>query len=151
MIQADIGFGIYVFSLPGWGLMIFLILIECAMMSELIRKMFFNQSIFITTIISNFISAILGMVISLLVTSGKWLIVWFPWVGREEVATEKQFHLFAIYYILAVGFTILIEVIANSLLLRQKYRLIRIIRATFVANLISIICGSAILYIFSFL
>ena len=85
MITLNVSFGIYAFLPQGWIFMIAIILIECLGFSKLMISKWKETKIYSTMIISNLVSGIIGIIVSMILNGGWWLVVWFPWVGGNEV------------------------------------------------------------------
>jgi len=152
MILLDVSFGIFAFMPLGWLFMALLITIECFVMTRMLVSKFFDKRIFIVTSLGNIISGVIGIMISIVMNGGWWLIVWFPWVSKHEVdlSSRGEWHALIVYYLLAFILTLIIEAAINIPLLRQRYAVKKIIKATLIANALSYVAGSAILYSVSF-
>ena len=83
MIVWNVSFGIYAFLPQGWIFMIAIILIECLGFSKLMTSKWKENKIYLTMIISNLVSGTIGIIGSMLVNGGWWLVVWFPWVSSN--------------------------------------------------------------------
>ena len=143
----NVSFGIFAFMPLGWLFMAFIIAIECFLMSKILAKQWRNKRVCNSVIFSNIISGIIGIIISLVITGGWWLVVWFPWVGRKEADPNLWF---VIYYIVAFVLSVIIETITNILFLKKEYKKSEIIRATLIVNIVTYLLGSVILYSYSF-
>ena len=85
MLPLNVSFGIYAFLPMGWLFMAFVMLGEGFLMSwHLIRKKF-NKRIYLTAALSNIISGAVGIITTLELNGGWWLVIWFPWVSKHEV------------------------------------------------------------------
>lgn len=150
MIFLNVSFGIYAIMPQGWIFMIFIIILECLIMTETLEKTLSNRKIYNTIIASNLISGATGFIISMVLNGGWWLVIWLPWVSDNEVRTNTEFEEILIYYFFAFILTILIETAFNIAMLYKKYRTLRVIWATLITNVISYLTGSLILYSYSF-
>jgi hypothetical protein len=150
MIILNVSFGIYAFLPQGWIFMIAIILIECLGLSYLLNKEWRNSGIYKTIILSNLVSGIIGIVGSMILNGGWWLVVWFPWVSDNEVSGNEGFKWLAILYSIAFVLTIIIEGIINYLMLKKKYKKGEIIKATLIVNVISYAIGTLAMYTYSF-
>lgn len=150
MTLLNVSFGVYAFLPHGWIFMLFVICIECLLLSKFLNGKWTNKRIYATVILSNIISGIIGMAISLMLNGGWWLIVWFPWVSSYEVAGTEAFLALLVYYLCAYVITILLETLFNWLLLRKEYPSKKIFTSTLSVNTISYIIGSIVLYSYSF-
>ena len=152
MILLNVSFGIFAFLPQGWLFMIFIILIECLFLSKFLEKKWKDTKIYIVAAVSNLISGITGIVISMSLNGGWWLVVWFPWVSNYEVNIHNPESLkwIIIFYIGAFILSIIIETLINWIFLRKKYKTKKIILSTLWVNLISYIIGSVVLYSYSF-
>jgi len=132
--------------------MAFVILIECVSMTEILFRETFNKKIWISTAITNIISGIVGILLSVALNGGWWLVVWLPWVSRNEIDVSNNDELLAIsiYYGLAFILTVVIEILCNWSFLKSSQSRNRIIKATLLTNIISYFIGSVFLYVYSF-
>jgi len=149
MTLLDVSFGLFVFLPPGWLFMAFVILAEALIMSKYLSKKFYNRPIYVTALISNFISGLIGIIASLVITGGWWLIVWFPWVSSHEVNVYNPTVLmwFIIYYLVALILSIAIEAAINHFRLRKQFSGKKIFKATLWANAFTYLVGAIIIYI----
>ena len=150
MLSLNVSFGIYAFLPQGWVFMISIILIECLGMSYLLTKKWNNRKVFKTVITSNLISGIIGIIGSMILNGGWWLVVWFPWVSDYEVKGSEGFKSLAILYFIAFVMTLIIEGIINFLMLKKNYSKSLIIKITLVVNILSYALGSLAMYTYSF-
>jgi hypothetical protein len=152
MILLDVSFGIFAFLPQGWLFMAFVILIECVIMTKVLNQNWFEKKIYGITALTNVISGITGIIISMILNGGWYLVVWFPWVSSNEINPSKSESLRAliIFYICAFILTIIIETIINWLFLRKRFETKRILIATLIANIASYAIGTIVLYSYSF-
>lgn len=150
MILLNVSFGIYAFLPQGWIFMISIIIIECISLSYLLTKTWKEKKIYKTIIISNVVSGIFGIISSMLLNGGWWLVVWFPWVSDNEVRGTEAIKGLAIFYAIAFVLTLIIEGVINALMLKNEYSKLQIIKSTFYVNVISYALGSLALYTYSF-
>jgi hypothetical protein len=148
----NVSFGIYAFLPLGWMFMAFIILLECWMNSELLLDELFNKKIWVSTTITNIISGLIGIGLSMILNGGWWLVVWMPWVSKNEIdlSNPKELMAISIYYGIAFILTVLIEFNLNFLFLKSVYTKKKILRTTILSNVMSYIFGSFIMYIYSF-
>lgn len=150
MTLLNVSFGIYAFLPQGWIFMIAIILIECLGLSYFLTKKLYDIKAYKTAILSNLISGVFGIVVSIILNGGWWLVVWFPWVSNHEVNGTEVLKWFAIFYIIAFVFTIFIEELINYLMLKKDYKKSKLIKTTFIVNIISYVIGSIAMYSYSF-
>jgi hypothetical protein len=152
MTLLNVSFGIFAFLPQGWIFMAFVILLECLILTKLLTNQWYNKGIYYTSLITNAISGIVGIIISIILNGGWWLVIWFPWVSDHEINTSNAESLksLIIYYACAFLITIIIEILINWLLLKKKYITKKIIVSSILANIISYIIGSGVLYLYSF-
>lgn len=150
MIQLNVSFGIYAFLPQGWMFMIAIILIECFGLSYLLTKQWKDLKIFKTVIISNIISGAIGIIGSMMLTGGWWLIIWFPWVSDNEVSGSEGFIGLSILYAIAFILTIIIERFVNHFRLKKDYSKSQIYKMTLFMNIISYTFGTLAMYSYSF-
>ncbi len=131
----------------GWLFMAFVIVIEAFIMSKYLTAEAFNKRVYLSSLISNVISGIIGIIASLSLTGGWWLVVWFPWVSSHEVDIRDSRELLGlvIYYIVAMILSVLIELLSNHLYLRKDYPFSKILSATLRANTFSYTLGAILI------
>ena len=152
MIILNVSFGIYAFMPQGWLFMLFVILIECLIMTLVLKHNWFDKKIYLASTISNLTSGIVGILASLKLNGGWWLVVWFPWVSNNEVNTSNSESLKWLYVLYGCAFvlSILIESLINWLFLRKQLATKPILLATIIVNIASYLIGTFILYSYSF-
>lgn len=151
MTLLNVSFGIFAFLPQGWLFMAFVILIECLLLSKFLNQKWFDKRIYGTIVVSNVISGIVGIAISMILNGGWWLVVWFPWVSNNEVGNScEALKWLAIYYLCAFVLTVVLETITNWSLLRKQYKTGKLLKTTLLVNVISYAVGSIILYLYSF-
>lgn len=155
MTLLNVSFGIFAFLPQGWLFMAFVILIECLLLSKFLNHKWFNKRIYSIVLFSNVISGVIGIIISMILNGGWWLVVWFPWVSNKEVFDfgndpSEAIKWLIIYYLCAFILTIVLETITNWLFLRKQYKTRKLIKTTLLVNIISYAVGSIVLYSYSF-
>ena len=152
MTILDVSFGIFAFMPLGWLFMAFVILIECVILTKFLKHRWFNKRIYAAATLTNMISGMTGIAISMGINRGWWLVVWFPWVSRYDVDPKTTYNMnkLFIYYAFAFILTIIIELFTNWLFLRKYYGRKQILTASTVANIVSYAVGTLVLYSFSF-
>ena len=150
MIILNVSFGIYAFLPQGWIFMVAIILIECIGLSYFLTKKVKNKKIYNTVIISNTVSGLVGIIGSMILNGGWWLVVWLPWVSSNEVSSKNGLKTFMIYYVIAFLLTIIIEGIVNCLMLKKEYSRTQILKMTLLVNCLSYLIGSLAMYTYSF-
>ncbi len=148
----NVSFGIYAFLPQGWLFMAFVIILECLIISRLLTKKWFDKQIYGITTLTNIISGIIGIIISMILNGGWFLVVWFPWVSRHEIdlTNINSFQGLMILYVVAFILTLVFELISNGFFLRKKYLMKQLVKATIIANLESYGIGTIVLYSYSF-
>jgi hypothetical protein len=147
MIPLNVSFGIYAFLPMGWLFMAFVILGEAFLMSrDLIGKKF-NQKIYLTAAVSNIISGAVGIITTMALNGGWWLVVWFPWVSKHEVDIHDSQELLGliVFYAAALILSVLIELLVNHLMLQKRYPFKKTLHATLIANGFSYILGAVLI------
>jgi hypothetical protein len=119
-------------------------------MSFFLSRKKFEKRISIATTTSNIISGIIGIMASLLLNGGWWLVVWFPWVSSHEVNVHNSTELtgLLIYYVVAMILSVLIEMLINHLILRTRYSFKSTFKATLIANASSYVLGAVLIAYF---
>ena len=147
MLPLNVSFGIYAFLPMGWLFMAFVMLGEGFLMSwRLIRKKF-NKRIYLTAALSNIVSGAVGIITSLALNGGWWLVVWFPWVSKHEVDIRdpQSLLVLVLFYAAALILSVLIELLVNHLMLRKRYPFKKTLHATLIANAFSYILGAVLI------
>ena len=147
MLPLNVSFGIYAFLPMGWLFMAFVMLGEGFLMSwRLIRKKF-DKKIYLTAALSNIISGAVGIITTLALNGGWWLVVWFPWVSKHEVDIRdpQSLLVLVLFYIVALILSVLIELLVNHLMLRKRYPFKKTLHATLIANAFSYIIGAVLI------
>ncbi len=147
MQPLNVSFGIYAFLPMGWLFMAFIILGEAFLMSRYLVRKKFDKKIYLSATVSNIVSGAIGIITTMALNGGWWLVVWFPWVSSHEVDIHSRQEALAlvIYYIVALILSVLIELFVNWLMLRKQYPPKRILRATLIANAFSYILGAVLI------
>ena len=145
----DVSFGIFAFLPPGWIFMISVVLLEALIISIILTKKKTNKRIYLTSLLSNGVSGLIGIVSSLLINGGWILVVWLPWVSSHEININNKEELTCLicYYIVALILSIGIETFINLLLLKKKYDRKRIVMASIYANAASYALGTIFLIV----
>lgn len=127
--------------------MILIILLEACIMSRVLEKKWLKARVFVSALVANGVSGILGIVISMMLNGGWWLVVWFPWVSSHEVDVYKPKALFGliVYYVAAMVLSVLIEWALNHIILRKNYPAREILKSTLCANAASYALGAVII------
>ena len=149
----NVSFGILILMPQGWIIMILIMLLESFISSELLCKRILNGRITAIVFLANTISGLFGIIMTLILNGGWWLVVWFPWVSSHEVDFSLPNALtgFIIYYIVAFVLSVVIELLINYSMLGKIYPAKKIFRTTLLANLSSYLLGSIIIYSLGFL
>ena len=152
MILLDVSFGIFAFLPQGWLFMAFVILIECVIMTKILTKNWFDKRIYGVAALTNVISGIVGILISMILNGGWYLVVWFPWVSSNEINLSNRESLKALilFYVLAFILSIIIESLINWVFLRKRFKTKQILTTTLIANIASYAIGTIVLYSYSF-
>ncbi|CEN50322.1 hypothetical protein ACILD6_08005 [Capnocytophaga canimorsus] len=153
MLTLNVSFGIFVFMPLGWLFMLIIILLETFFFSKKLKDQWFNLIVFWKILVTNIISGIIGILISLKLNGGWWLVVWFPWVSKNEVSLSnpQAIEWLAIYYLCAFILTLTLEFLTNYLFFKKSFDIKKIGKLTLLANVISYLFGSIVLYSYSFL
>lgn len=153
MTLLNVSFGIYAFLPQGWLFMAFVILSECLVATNLFTgKWTRDRKIFLSITGSNLISGLLGIIVTMALNGGWYLVVWFPWVISHEIdlSLDNERSGLVVFYLVCLVLTLIIETVTNILFLRRQYSIKEIIRTTVLANLVTYFVGSLVLYSYSF-
>ena len=145
----NVAFGIYAFLPMGWLFMAFIILGEGFLMTRYLTGLKFNKRIYGAAAVSNLVSGAVGIITTLILNGGWWLVVWFPWVSSHEIDVHDSQELLAlvIYYVVALVLSVLIELLVNHLFLRKRFSFNKTLRATLIANAFSYVLGALLIAI----
>ncbi len=151
-VLLNVSFGILILMPQGWMIMIFIMMLESIITSELLCKRILGGRITATVFLANIISGLFGIIITLIINGGWWLVVWFPWVSSHEIdfSIPNALTGFIIYYIVAFVLSVVIELLINYSMLGKIYPAKKIFRTTLLANLASYLLGSIIIYSLGF-
>lgn len=149
VVPLNVSFGILAFLPMGWLFMAFIIFCEAFLMSKYLIDKRYNKRIYLSAAASNVISGAVGIVTTMAINGGWWLVVWFPWVSSNEVniGNPRQLLSLVAYYLTALVLSVLIELVVNFMILRRRYRSRRILIATLRANAFSYILGALLIII----
>lgn len=152
MTILDVSFGIFAFLPQGWIFMVFVIFCECYLVSKLLTTKWINKSIYWVVAGSNITSGLIGIITTMILNGGWYLVVWFPWVSSNEINIHSKESLRAliIFYLVAFIVSIIIETIINLFFLKKNYLIKKIIWTTVIANIVTYLVGTIILYSYSF-
>ena len=147
MLPLNVSFGIFAFLPMGWLFMAFIILGEAFLMSWYLIGKKFDKKIYLTATVSNIISGAVGIITTLELNGGWWLVVWFPWVSKHEVDIHDPQGLsgLIVYYAVALVLSVLIELLVNHLMLRKRYPFRKTLHATLTANAFSYVLGAVLI------
>src|SRR6478609_5035363 len=109
MTLLDVSFGIFAFMPQGWLFMAFVIVLECLVMTRLLLPKWYNKRIYGVTTLTNVISGLTGILISMILNGGWYLVVWFPWVSSNEInpSDKEALKALIIFYALAFVLTLI--------------------------------------------
>lgn len=143
----NVSFGLYAFLPPGWLFMAFVILAEAFLMSLYLTRKKYNGLVYKSAVVSNVVSGLFGIIVSMTLNGGWWLVVWFPWVTRHEVDVHSSRALLGlvIYYFAALVLSVLIELWINHNILKKQYTFKKTLIATQIANAFSYAIGAILL------
>ena len=147
MMPLNVSFGIYAFLPMGWLFMAFVILCEAFLMSRYLIGKPLNKKIYLSATLANVVSGAVGIITSLALNGGWWLVVWFPWVSKHEVDIHNPQALRALilFYAAALILSVLIELLMNHLMLRKRYPFRKTLHATLIANAFSYVLGAVLI------
>ena len=149
-LLANVSFGIIAITPIGWVFMALIVLLECAILSRRLAAVWWDSKVAKVTAVANLVSGAVGFGLSLLHNSGWWVVVWLPWVSRNEVGIPRQLQRFVVYYLAAFLLSILIEGIVEQIMLRSRYSGWKVWKASLLANFVSYLLASVLMYSYSF-
>ena len=144
---------ILIFMPLGWGIIVTILVLEALLFYLLLKRCvpFFVTLGYLS--ISNLVSGLAGLGLSLLHNGGWYGVFWFPWVGRYEVSLGDPHSLgfFIVYFLIIFLITMIIEIPLNILLFKKRGICIgRTIRVSLLANLVTNVGCASIIYLWSF-
>lgn len=145
----NVSFGIYAFMPQGWLFMAAIIIIECLVLSYFLTETWKDSKAYKAAILSNIISGVFGIIASLIINGGWWLVVWFPWVSMHEVNGMEARNMLGFFYLAAFVVTVIIESGTNYLFLKKSFEKKQIFKMTLRTNVISYLVGSIAMYSYS--
>ena len=147
MIPLNVSFGIYAFLPMGWLFMAFVILGEGFLMSWYLTGKKFEKKTYLTAALSNIVSGAVGIITTLELNGGWWLVVWFPWVSKHEVDIHdpQSLRTLVLFYFVALILSVLIELLINHLMLQKRYPFRKTLHATLIANAFSYVLGAVLI------
>ena len=147
MLPLNVSFGIFAFLPMGWLFMAFVILGEGFLMSWYLIRKKFDKKIYLTATVSNIVSGAVGIITTLALNGGWWLVVWFPWVSKHEVDIHDPQSLWTLvlFYFVALILSVLIELLINHLMLQKRYPFRKTLHATLIANAFSYVLGAVLI------
>ena len=147
MFPLNVSFGIYAFLPMGWLFMALVILGEGFLMSRYLTGKKFEKKTYLTAALSNIVSGAVGIITTLELNGGWWLVVWFPWVSKHEVDIHNPQDLrsLVLFYAAALILSVLIELLVNHLMLRKRYPFRKTLHATLTANAFSYVLGAVLI------
>src|SRR4029079_5630289 len=141
-LLANVSFGIIAITPIGWVFMALIILLECAILSRRLAAVWWDSKVARATTVANLVSGVVGFYLSLQHNSGWWVVVWLPWVSRNEVGIPSQLKKFVVYYLVAFLLSILIEGVVEQIMLRSRYSGWKVWKASLLANFVSYLLAS---------
>ena len=147
MIPLNVSFGIFAFFPVGWLFMALVILGEGFLMSWDLTGKKFEKKTYQTAALSNIVSGAVGIITTLELNGGWWLVVWFPWVSKHEVDIHdpQDLRALVLFYVAALILSVLIELLINHLMLQKRYPFRKTLRATLIANAFSYVLGAVLI------
>ncbi|MEL6639079.1 MAG: hypothetical protein AAFW73_12945 [Bacteroidota bacterium] len=150
MMTLNVSFGILAFMPQGWLFMLVIVVIEGLLLSRLLTDRWADFEVCLTVFIANVVSGLVGIIASLLLNGGWWLVVWFPWVSKHEVGTGEGLVWLAVVYLVAFVWSVLIEAWVNGRNLRGTYAWREVVAQTWRINAVSYLVGSLAMYGYGF-
>jgi len=134
----------------GWAIMAIVIALEAAVISNRLNGTWFSLRTSRVVALANVVSGAVGILASLAFTGGWWLVVWIPWVGKNEVDLNQDIKLLVGYYAIAFVLSIVIEGGLEHLLLRKHHEGLQIWKACLFGNLVTYLFITIAIYSYSF-
>ena len=143
----DVVIGNYLPSLFGWLFLVFVLAAESLLLSKYLAKTWVNKRIFLTVIISNIITTIIGFF--MFDQEGGTSVHLLSWIPTEyyggHLLIKSMISMFIFSFILSV----IIEAIFNLLMLKKDYRKKKIMLGTTWVNLFTYAVGGLIIFLFT--
>lgn len=142
----DVVVGHYLPSLVGWLFLVFVLAAESLLLSKYLAKTWVNKRIFLTVIISNIITTIIGYIIFKEQGTSTHLLAWIPteYYGGH-LLIKGMIGMFIFSFILSV----IVEAIYNLLMLKKDYDKKKILIGSTWVNLFTYAVGGLIIFLFT--
>jgi hypothetical protein len=88
-VACNVSFGVLAFSPVGAFLMLLVVAVEMVLLSRLTRTVSRKPNYFLLSLTANAASGLVGLMVSVGITGGWWLVVWVPWVTAAEASREQ--------------------------------------------------------------
>lgn len=132
---ANVSFGLLAATPIGWLLMALVIGLESILLSWLIDRRAFSLRMARVVLLANAVSGVAGVLFSLALNRGWWLVVWVPWVRPSDIA-ERQLPKLGAYLLGAFALSVLLEAPIIRMAARSK-PLVAVLIAVLIANALS--------------
>lgn len=130
----NVSFGIFAFRPIGWCLMLMVVWLEGLLLARFLPARA-GKSYFYTSLAANGVSGVFGILASMYLNGGWWLVVWVPWVTANEASSEPWRYL-GPYMAVAYLCSVIIESVVVRMLLRGV-TFTRILATQALVNLVS--------------
>jgi hypothetical protein len=146
MVLLDMIAARYLPSLLGWIFLLFVLVSESLIMSKFLKKGWFHKEIYITVILSNVVTTILGCFLINEVPKAGHLLSWIPFFYYNGLPT----HLDDTIRVIVICFviTLLIEMVINILLLRKLKMADKLVYGSIICNVFTYVVAAVILLTF---
>lgn len=140
MVLSDVIVAYYIPSLFGWLFLLFVIVVESTAYTYYLDKHYYKKSIFISVLVANIVTTIIGFFIFPHGYAGGSFLNWIP-VSASKGRDFIDFGLFVFSFLL----TIIVEAIVNVLVLRKMKENKRVIIGTLIINVLTYTVAAVIL------
>lgn len=153
MLTLNVSFGLFALISPlSWAYDMVVLVLESYLASRMLLKVRYDLQVYATVCLSNVVSGLIGLGLTLLLTGGWIIVIWLPYVGPREVTGPPlgPWGNFAMWYFLAFVLSVGIEFLVNWLCLRRRFDRRSLWRMTWKVNVITYLLGTVFVYSISF-
>lgn len=153
MLTLNVSFGLFALLSPlSWAYDMVVLVLESYLASRMLLKVGYDLQVYATICLSNVVSGLVGLGLSLMLTGGWIIAIWLPYVGPKEISGPPlgPWGNFAMWYLLAFFLSVGIEFLINRLCLRRRFDRRSVWRMTLRVNIVSYLLGTLFVYSISF-
>ena len=146
MILLDIIIGHYLPSLFGWIFLVFVLATESFLLSKYLTKSWTDKTIFTSVIVSNLITTIIGYFLFGEERGGGHLL---NWISIDQYQGDIMIGWILFIFILTFIGSVIVETLANWVLLRKLFTFKKILLGTLWINVFTYLVGGLTIWLYS--